>query len=74
MPYVEYDEVHSTCSDCGRLFPSEESLADHRRESHAGSEPARGAPPRREFECSVCHQRFRSTVNLTEHNRRAHMG
>jgi hypothetical protein len=35
MPYVEYDEVQATCSDCGRSFPSDEALAAHRAASHA---------------------------------------
>jgi hypothetical protein len=34
MPYVEYDEVEAICSDCGRMFRSEEALDAHRQESH----------------------------------------
>ena len=70
MPYVEYDEVQAVCSDCGRIFPSEEALAAHRTEAHAGLE----APKERgkSFACSVCGARFRSTSGLAEHNRRAH--
>jgi hypothetical protein len=34
MPYVEYDEVQAACSDCGRIFRSEEALEAHRKESH----------------------------------------
>jgi hypothetical protein len=50
MPYVEYDEVQATCSDCGRTFLSEEALAAHRAQSHGPEDvtvrPSR-RPPRR---------------------------
>ncbi|MHB8351532.1 MAG: C2H2-type zinc finger protein [Thermoplasmata archaeon] len=45
MPYVEYDEVQAICSECGRLFRSEEALEEHRSSVHGiGEEPR---PPRR---------------------------
>jgi hypothetical protein len=58
MPYVEYDEVVASCSECGRAFRSEEDLEAHRAEVHeapaeaadlsSGHGAARGAPaPRR---------------------------
>ena len=71
MPYVEYDEVQAACSDCGRAFPSEESLDEHRREAHGGLDRPSTAPLPR-VACSVCQATFRSTAALTEHNRRAH--
>jgi hypothetical protein len=45
MPYVEYDEVVASCSECGRSFRSEEDLEVHRAEVHAApaSPPARPA-------------------------------
>lgn len=73
MPYVEYDEVEAICSDCGRVFRSEEALAEHRAEAHSGKEPAEGRgtqPPM--VKCSLCAQKFRSTNALREHNARAH--
>jgi uncharacterized C2H2 Zn-finger protein len=73
MPYVEYDEVEAICSDCGRVFRSEEALAEHRAEAHSGKEaavrPASRAPM---VKCSLCNQKFRSTTALREHNARAH--
>jgi uncharacterized C2H2 Zn-finger protein len=72
VPYVEYDEVEAVCSDCGRIFPSEESLAAHRNEAHAGLVEPEGKAPAHQIPCSVCHKRFRSTAALAEHNRKAH--
>jgi len=72
MPYVEYDEVQAVCSDCGRIFPSDEALAAHRIEAHAGLEAPTDAPRAKQIECSVCHKKFRSTAALTDHNRKAH--
>jgi hypothetical protein len=73
VPYVEYDEAQAVCSDCGRAFPSEESLAVHRTDAHAGLDtPSASAAPR--VPCSVCSATFRSTAALQEHNRRAHTG
>lgn len=73
MPFVDYDEAQAVCSDCGRAFPSEEALAEHRRETHdpsSGSDP--GDPPRAEVPCAVCGARFRSVAALAAHNRQAH--
>lgn len=72
MPYVEYDEVQAVCSDCGRIFPSDEALSEHRAETHGGLERPADPPRTRQIACSVCHKRFRSTDALKEHNRRAH--
>jgi hypothetical protein len=54
MPYVEYDEVVASCSECGRAFRSEEDLEAHRAEVHeapaeaadlsSGRGATRGAP------------------------------
>jgi hypothetical protein len=41
MPYVEYDEVVASCSECGRSFRSEEDLETHRGEVHEA--PAKAA-------------------------------
>ena len=73
MPYVEYDEVEAVCSDCGRAFRSEDALADHRAEAHAGQE---GTTPGHiaSIRCSLCQQKFRSTAGLREHNTKVHSG
>ena len=71
VPYVEYDEVQAVCSDCGRAFPSDESLMEHRRDAHAGLD-APDRPATRRVACSLCTATFRSTAALQEHNRRAH--
>ncbi|NNN17074.1 MAG: hypothetical protein HKL79_01750 [Thermoplasmata archaeon] len=44
MPYVEYDEIEAICSECGRVFRSEEALVVHKEESHSGLE-ALGSHP-----------------------------
>ncbi len=73
MPYVEYDEVEAICSDCGRVFRSEDALAEHQAEAHSGQESVeRAAAPARGVTCSICQQKFRSASALREHNRRAH--
>ncbi len=46
MPYVEYDEIEAICSECGRVFRSEETLTAHKEEAHAGLDAPR-SPPRR---------------------------
>ncbi len=71
MPYVEYDEVEAICSDCGRVFRSEEALADHRAEAHSGQEGS-SAPPVATIRCSLCQKKFRSAPALREHNAKAH--
>lgn len=73
MPYVEYDEVEAICADCGRVFRSEEALADHRAEAHSGNEGDAGRHPA-EVRCSICRQKFRSTTALQAHNAKAHTG
>lgn len=53
MPYVEYDEIEAICPECGRVFRSEETLASHKEEAHAGLDdaplrakrPGRNSPP-----------------------------
>jgi uncharacterized C2H2 Zn-finger protein len=72
MPYVEYDEVQAVCSDCGRIFPSDDALAAHRTEAHGGLEGPGTSGPAKLIDCSVCHKKFRSTAALTDHNRKAH--
>jgi uncharacterized C2H2 Zn-finger protein len=75
MPYVEYDEVEAICSDCGRIFRSEEALAAHRDEAHAGI-VARTTPMPRvastAVNCPVCGRRFDSATTLRSHQARAH--
>ncbi|MGI0053105.1 MAG: C2H2-type zinc finger protein [Thermoplasmata archaeon] len=44
MPYVEYDEVEASCSECGRIFRSEEALERHQKESHAIEDVTRRPP------------------------------
>ena len=73
MPYIEYDEVEAACSDCGRLFRSEEALASHRADAHASS-PAPKDPPPAGVRCAVCHRSFPSVSALSRHNRTAHTG
>ena len=74
MPYVEYDEVEAVCSDCGRIFRSQEALEGHRLESHDVKDRASAAPVSPTVACSVCHREFRSAISLAEHNRRSHTG
>lgn len=69
MPFVEYDEVEAVCSDCGRIFRSEEALAAHRIDSHAG----RVAPPAKDpLTCPICQRRFLSAAQLRSHRARQH--
>jgi len=73
MPYVEYDEVEAICADCGRTFRSEEALAAHREESHAGHEELQTPAPAGEgTNCPTCHRRFSSVASLEAHVARAH--
>jgi len=73
VPFVDYDETRANCADCGRNFPSEEALAEHRRETHDPAAdrrtPARPSPA---VECAVCGGRFRSVAALAAHNQDAH--
>lgn len=73
VPFVDYDETRAVCSDCGRNFPSEESLAEHQRDTHAPAaerhSPTRSAP---KVACAVCGGRFPSVAALAAHNRAAH--
>jgi hypothetical protein len=75
MPYVEYDEVEAICSDCGRIFRSEEALGTHREEAHAGI--VRRAPVVTKASaatetCPVCHRTFDSATTLRSHMARNH--
>jgi uncharacterized Zn-finger protein len=70
VPFVEYDEVEAACSECGRLFRSEDALRAHVSESHASEVPAPSAA--RPVACSVCGRRFPNLAGLAEHNRRTH--
>ncbi len=75
MPYVEYDEVEAICSDCGRIFRSEDALAAHREESHAGAPPAAAkAPPSPAVRCPECGRAFDSTEAVRVHRSRSHRG
>ncbi len=71
MPFVEYDEVEAICSDCGRLFRSEEALAAHREESHSGREETR-APPAEPSICPQCERKFPTSSALRAHVAREH--
>ncbi len=75
MPYVEYDEVEAICSDCGRIFRSEDALAAHREEAHAGivARPSVGQRPAPTgATCPVCQRPFDSATTLRSHLARAH--
>lgn len=73
MPYVEYDEVEAICSGCGRVFRSEEALAEHQSEAHSGQEsPVQRGARKPTVKCSLCDQKFPSTIALREHSARAH--
>jgi len=73
MPYVEYDEVEAICSGCGRVFRSEEALAEHQSAAHSGQESAaRPSPHKLSVKCSLCRQKFLSVAALREHTARAH--
>ncbi|HTZ61612.1 MAG TPA: C2H2-type zinc finger protein [Thermoplasmata archaeon] len=71
MPFVEYDEVEAICSDCGRIFRSEEALVAHRVDSHAG----RVAPASKDpLTCPDCGRRMLSAAQLRAHREREHAG
>lgn len=75
MPYVEYDEVEAICSDCGRMFRSEEALAHHRGESHSGSDLAGSSTPVFDaLPCPECRETFESAEAVRVHRRRNHRG
>ena len=76
MPYVEYDEVEAICPDCGRIFRSDDALAAHRAESHAGLEDGSPAAqgPDEEVACPKCHHILASRAALEVHRREAHRG
>jgi len=69
MPFVEYDEVEAVCSDCGRIFRSEEALAAHRVDSHGGRVDT---APRDRLTCPECERRFLSLTALRNHRHQAH--
>jgi DNA-directed RNA polymerase subunit RPC12/RpoP len=68
-PFVEYDEVEAVCSDCGRIFRSEEALAAHRVDSHAGRVPP---TPKDALTCPECQRRMLSAAALRSHRERMH--
>ncbi len=73
MPYVDYDEVAAICSECGRIFRSDEALELHRKETHTVPESSVTSDPRvPSLTCSLCQRTFRSATGLQQHNRRAH--
>ncbi|MGA8303403.1 MAG: C2H2-type zinc finger protein [Thermoplasmata archaeon] len=75
MPYVEYDEVEAICSDCGRMFRSEDDLAAHRAESHAGLEdPSTSSAADAPSVCSTCHRTLESRESLRTHRAQFHSG
>jgi DNA-directed RNA polymerase subunit RPC12/RpoP len=75
MPYVEYDEVEAICSDCGRIFRSEDALAAHREESHAGDRTAAAkGTTSPSVRCPECGRAFDSTEAVRVHRGRSHRG
>jgi len=72
MPYVEYDEVEAICPDCGRIFRSEEALAAHREESHAGLEEAARPSLTARNACPVCGREYATASALRAHASEAH--
>lgn len=73
VPFVDYDEARANCADCGRNFPSEEALAEHRRDTHdPAADRRKAAPPTVTVRCAVCGGQFRSVAALAAHNRDAH--
>lgn len=72
MPFVEYDEAGAVCADCGRNFPSDEALAEHRRGTHEPAADRRKEASPAVAVCAVCQGRFRSVAALAAHNRESH--
>jgi uncharacterized C2H2 Zn-finger protein len=73
MPYVEYDEVEAICPDCGRIFRSEDALASHREESHAGLTSSAAAPTSTpSYPCPECGRPFDSKEAVRVHRGRSH--
>jgi hypothetical protein len=77
MPYIEYDEVEATCSDCGRLFRSEEALEAHQIEVHRPVEqspprPTSSSSPHAALRCQACGIRLGSREELRRHERLTH--
>ena len=71
MPFVEYDEVEAVCSDCGRIFRSEDALAAHREDSHSGRMDAVTSPEDGAV-CPSCGRRFPSAAAVRAHVARSH--
>ncbi len=71
MPFVEYDEVEAVCSDCGRIFRSEDALAAHREDSHSGRVDAAEDDP---LVCPECGRRWTSARAVASHRRNEHPG
>jgi uncharacterized C2H2 Zn-finger protein len=74
VPYVEYDEVEAICSDCGRIFRSEEALSAHREESHAGLVGGASTASPSPLKCPECDREFDSPDALRVHRGRSHRG
>jgi hypothetical protein len=73
MPYVEYDELGSACSECGRPFRSEEDLEEHRRSVHAAEGEPRALSRRVQLRaCPVCGERISGASAFRLHRRSAH--
>jgi uncharacterized C2H2 Zn-finger protein len=77
MPYVEYDEIEATCSDCGRLFRSEEALEAHVAEVHRPVEQARlrhasATTASSGSRCPDCEVSLSSPSELRRHRSTAH--
>jgi DNA-directed RNA polymerase subunit RPC12/RpoP len=69
VPFVEYDEVEAVCSDCGRIFRSEDALAAHRIDSHSGRVDT---APKDPLACADCGRRFTSASALGVHRSTEH--
>ena len=72
MPYVEYDEVGASCSECGRNFRSPEDLETHRTQVHHPDPGTETVPKPSTTVCAMCGGSFGSVAALRQHNERAH--
>ncbi|MGC2033973.1 MAG: C2H2-type zinc finger protein [Thermoplasmata archaeon] len=72
MPYIEYDEIEAICSECGRIFRSEEALGDHRKEAHQGGTDSAVVSVPASVKCSMCGRTFGSVDALRRHTQSHH--
>jgi DNA-directed RNA polymerase subunit RPC12/RpoP len=72
MPYIEYDEIEAICSECGRMFRSEEALDDHRKGAHQGGPDKAAVSVPTAVKCSMCGRTFGSVDALRRHTQSHH--